>query len=134
MMMRIKIMCIEFTQLSQQSCRKLAQAAIRRTIMKWQKVTICGALFVLISVFFTAANAQEATVNLSSTIVGNQEQPKVLYIVPWKTVNDSELENQSIQSQLDIIFGHVERIELRRELFYMKELSKLAKKTKKSSK
>ena len=102
--------------------------------MKWQKVTICGALFVLISVFFTAANAQEATVNLSSTIVGNQEQPKVLYIVPWKTVNDSELENQSIQSQLDIIFGHVERIELRRELFYMKELSKLAKKTKKSSK
>ncbi|MGI1679606.1 MAG: hypothetical protein K6L75_12775 [Cellvibrionaceae bacterium] len=102
--------------------------------MKWQKVTICGALFLFISTFFHVSHAQEATVNLSSTIVGNQEQPKVLYIVPWKSVNDSELENQSIQSQLDIIFGHVERIELRRELSYMKELSKVAKKAKKSNK
>lgn len=30
-----------------------------------------------------AAQAQEARVVLRSTVVGNQEQPKVLYIVPW---------------------------------------------------
>ncbi|MGH1470454.1 MAG: hypothetical protein ACRBCS_04630 [Cellvibrionaceae bacterium] len=107
---------------------------MKETSMKWQKVTFCGALFLFASTFFHVSYAQEATVNLSSTIIGNQEQPKVLYIVPWKSVNDSELENQSIQSQLDIIFGHVERIELRRELSYTKELSKLAKKAKKSTK
>lgn len=61
--------------------------------------------------------------NLSSTIVGNQEQPQVLYIVPWKPVADSDLENQNIQSQLDIIFGHVERVELRRELLYMEQFA-----------
>lgn len=102
--------------------------------MKWQKVTICGAFLLLASLFFApvlhSQESQDATVNLSSTIVGNQEQPKVLYIVPWKSVNDSELENQSIQSQLDIIFGHVERVELRRELSYTKELTKLADKAK----
>jgi len=60
---------------------------------------------------------------LGSTIVGNQEQPQVLYIVPWKPVGDSDLENQNIQSQLDIIFGHVERVELRRELLYMEQFA-----------
>ena len=90
-------------------CRKLAIVATLLTISG----LACG---------------QEATVNLSSTVIGNQEQPKVLYIVPWKAVGDSELENQTIQSQLDIVFGHVERVELRRELKYMDKFSKTAKK------
>ncbi len=68
-------------------------------------------------------------VTLSSTIVGNQEQPQVLYIVPWKPVGDSDLENQNIQSQLDIIFGHVERVELRRELLYMEQFAEAEEKT-----
>lgn len=75
----------------------------------------------------TAAHAQDDTVNLSTTIRGNQEQPKVLYIVPWKAVDDSELENQTIQSQLDIVFGHVERVELQRELTYLKNLTETEK-------
>ena len=67
--------------------------------------------------------SQEVEVTLSTTVVGNQEQPKVLYIVPWKPVGESELENQTIESQLDLVFGHVERVELRRELKYLEQLS-----------
>jgi len=51
----------------------------------------------------------------------------VLYIVPSQAVNDSELENQTIQSQSDIVFGHVEQIELRRELSYTKQVAKTSK-------
>jgi len=39
-----------------------------------------------------------------------------------------ELENQTIQSQLDIVFGHVERIELQRELQFMEQIETAAKK------
>ncbi len=100
------------------------------TYLNGHKLTILGLFF---TIFFTAINSysQEATVDLSTTIVGNREQPKVLYIVPWKAVNDSELEEQTIQSQLDIVFGHVERIELQRELKFMEQIEKTAKKAQK---
>jgi len=95
--------------------------------LKGHKLTILGLLF---TGFFAPFHgySQEATVDLSTTIVGNREQPKVLYIVPWKAVNDSELEEQTIQSQLDIVFGHVERIELQRELQFMEQIETAAKK------
>lgn len=99
--------------------------ALKEPLIQRHKLTIFAAL---LSVSNIALCQEEATVNLSSTVIGNQEQPKVLYIVPWKPVGDSELENQTIQSQLDIVFGHVERVELRRELKYMDKLSKAAKK------
>lgn len=94
------------------------------------KLTILGVFFVAC---FTPllGHSQERQETLTSTIVGNREQPKVLYIVPWKAVNDSELEEQTIQSQLDIVFGHVERIELQRELDFMKQIEKTAKKEQK---
>jgi len=38
------------------------------------------------------------------------------------------LEEQTIQSQLDIVFGHVERIELQRELQFMEQIETAAKK------
>ena len=97
---------------------------------KGHKMTIFACL---LGAFFQGSTAvsQEATVDLSTTIVGNREQPKVLYIVPWKAVNDSELEEQTIQSQLDIVFGHVERIELQRELQFIEQIEKTAKKAEK---
>lgn len=83
------------------------------------------AVFMLAMLMSTVLGAEEkqAEVNLSTTIIGNQEQPKVLYIVPWKPVDASELQNQGIQSQLDMVFGHVEPVELRRELRFRKQLS-----------
>jgi hypothetical protein len=84
-------------------------------------LAVCG-LTALVSMAATAQDKQNE-VNLSTTIIGNQEQPKVLYIVPWKPVDASELQSLGIQSQLDMVFGHVEPVELRRELRFRKQLS-----------
>ena len=63
-------------------------------------------------------NAQEANVTLHSTITGNQEQPKVLYIVPWQPPGSSDKLTQPIKPVLDDVFAPVDRAEFQRELKY----------------
>lgn len=58
----------------------------------------------------------EATINLRTSITGNQEQPRVMYIMPWQSPRASELDMEMLQSQQDAVFGHVEREELLRTL------------------
>lgn len=57
-----------------------------------------------------------ATINLRTTVTGSQEQPRVLYIMPWQSPSAPELEIEMLSSQQDAVFGHVEREELIREL------------------
>lgn len=59
---------------------------------------------------------QQANINLSTTITGNQEQPKVLYILPWQSPQTDNVDFESLENQQKSVFGHVEREELRREL------------------
>jgi len=59
---------------------------------------------------------QEATINLQTTVTGNQEQPKVLYILPWQSPQTTDVDFESLVNQEKSVFGHVEREELRREL------------------
>ena len=70
-----------------------------------------------------AAGAEEAVINMESTVKGNQEQPKVLYIVPWKAPEGPAMLYQSIDSQLQAVFSHVDRAEFRRQLHYLKQIS-----------
>jgi len=67
--------------------------------------------------------AQQATVNLGATVTGNQEQPKVLYIVPWQAPQGPIEFSQGFNNQLEQVFSHVERVELQRELHYRQQLS-----------
>ncbi len=60
--------------------------------------------------------ASEANINLHSTITGNQEQPQVMYILPWQSPLSPDLEMEMLSSQQDAVFGHVERDELQRSL------------------
>lgn len=62
--------------------------------------------------------------NLGTTITGNQEQPKVLYIVPWKsaTLGESAIPYQSVSSQTQRVFRHVERAEHVRHLEFLDAL------------
>ena len=62
--------------------------------------------------------AQEAQVVLRSTVTGNQEQPKVLYIVPWQQAEKPELIYQPLQTLVDGVFEEVDREEFLRELRY----------------
>ncbi len=77
---------------------------------------------ILCILFLLLANAsliaQEAQVVLRSTVTGNQEQPKVLYIVPWQQADTPELIYQPLQSLVDGVFEEVDRAEFLRELRY----------------
>ena len=59
---------------------------------------------------------QDATINLQTTITGNQEQPRVLYILPWQSPKTSDVDFEPLDNQQKAVFGHIEREELRREL------------------
>lgn len=61
---------------------------------------------------------------LRATITGNREQPKVLYIVPWKNAKDEAvIPYQPISAQADKLFAHTERSEHRRHLELLRSLS-----------
>ncbi|PCK08152.1 MAG: cell division protein FtsY [Alteromonadaceae bacterium] len=80
--------------------------------------------------FANIAIAQEAkkssnVIDLSDTIVGNQEQPTVLYIVPWKNAEDTTILYLPLDPKaMDNLFGHVERTEHARQVKYLEALAK----------
>ncbi len=84
-------------------------------------------IFSLLSSFLFAclaqAQTQEARVVLRSTVIGNQEQPKVLYIVPWQQAESPELIYQPLQSLVDGVFEEVDREEFLRELRYKSKMN-----------
>ena len=59
---------------------------------------------------------QNATINLQTTVTGNQEQPRVLYILPWQSPESPELDIELLSAHQDAVFGHLEREELQRSL------------------
>lgn len=72
-----------------------------------------------------AVRQASEVVNLSATIVGNQEQPTVLYIVPWKPAEDTTILYLPLSSKaMEHIFGHVERVEHKRQVQYIEQLDK----------
>jgi len=58
----------------------------------------------------------EATISLRTTVTGNQEQPLVMYILPWQSPDSPEFDLEMQSSQADAVFGHIEREELNRQL------------------
>ena len=68
------------------------------------------------------AIAQEPVVTLHSTVSGSQEQPRVMYIVPWQEPEaarfDYELNNELAQE----IFAPIDRDEFVRGLNYRQML------------
>lgn len=66
----------------------------------------------------------EGVVVLSDTVTGNQEQPKVLYIVPWQPAEDTTILSQPLTTKLHRdVFAHIERPEHVRELQYLEQLA-----------
>jgi|GEM_PF-2490864 len=72
-----------------------------------------------------SALAQEDS-RLESVITGNQEQPQVLYLVPWQNPDSPTLQYDVIHHQTDIVFQHLERSELLRELKHLAPLTEPA--------
>ena len=63
--------------------------------------------------------AQQADVSISETVRGNEEQPKVLTIVPWQSPSGPEYLYRPLNSRLEQVFKPVERAELRRQLYFI---------------
>lgn len=75
----------------------------------------------------TAFAQEEGVIVLSDTVIGNQEQPKVLYIVPWQAATDNTMLNGALVTDLqNDLFAHLERPEHKRQLQLLEQLSESA--------
>ncbi len=74
---------------------------------------------------FYAHSQEEGVIVLSDTVTGNQEQPKVLYIVPWQAAHDNTMLKKALVTKLqNDVFAHIERPEHKRQLQLLTELTK----------
>lgn len=74
-------------------------------------------LFLLVFYFWSSTLfAQQGVVTLRSTVKGNQEQPKVLYVVPWQRDGKTTFVYEPSPTYLQEIFRSVDRDEFLREL------------------
>lgn len=81
-------------------------------------------LILLLLLTSTNAVLAEDRIELQGTaIIGNQELPKVLYIVPWKDSELPQLSEPPLESLIDEALTPVDREEFRREIRYFNALS-----------
>ncbi|WP_428819459.1 hypothetical protein [Microbulbifer sp. MCCC 1A16149] len=73
-------------------------------------------LLLLCAAAATAQDGEGEIITLESTIIGSQEQPKVLYIIPWKQANSLEKIESTIPDAISHTFRHQEYSELKREM------------------
>ncbi|MDH4039839.1 MAG: hypothetical protein OEV88_04215 [Gammaproteobacteria bacterium] len=75
-------------------------------------------LFSALYLVSLAAPGQEPDITLHSTVSGNREQPKVMYILPWQQAAAMEIE-QDFNTRLEgDLFEPLDRDEFIRELNY----------------
>jgi hypothetical protein len=58
-----------------------------------------------------------------TTITGNRELPKVMYVVPWKKADLGDLKGRPANSLLDEVLAPVDRDVFRREVAYFGALA-----------
>ena len=85
---------------------------------------ISGSVTILFAAIGMASNAiaQERLEMQGTSIIGNKELPKVLYIVPWKSAPDIDLETPAYRSVLDEAMQPVERTSFQRQVNYYHRL------------
>jgi len=54
----------------------------------------------------------------TATVTGDREQPKVMYIVPWKRSDIGDLSGKPMNSLLDEALAPVDRDEFKRQVMY----------------
>jgi hypothetical protein len=65
-----------------------------------------------------AAHASEQLDLQGTTITGNQELPKALHIVPWKSADSGDLAGRPLNSLVDELLAPIDRDVFLRELEY----------------
>lgn len=71
----------------------------------------------------TTGNRVMDSIELGRTeITGNQELPKVLYIVPWKKADPGDLMGKPVNTLLDEVLAPIDREEFIRQVDYYDDL------------
>ena len=65
-----------------------------------------------------AASAQDRLELEGTEIIGNKELPKVLYIVPWKSIERFDIETPPITSIMDQKLTPISRAAFKRNIHY----------------
>jgi hypothetical protein len=63
-------------------------------------------------------SAQESLQMEGTEITGNKELPRVLYIVPWKSVERFDIKSPPITSIMDQELNHIDRASFKRQIHY----------------
>jgi hypothetical protein len=86
-------------------------------------------ILILFSLMALPLQAEERIELQGTAIIGNQELPKVLYIVPWKSSELPQLSEPPLESLVDEALSPIDREVFRRQTIYYdalaeKEMSK----------
>lgn len=75
--------------------------------------------FIFITIVFSmSVNAADRIEMDTTSIVGNRELPKILYIVPWKNAELPDMNAPPINSLIDEALAPVDRDTLKRQIRY----------------
>lgn len=89
--------------------------------------TMLRALGIVLLVISIGLQSQETTretrVTLHSTVTGNQEQPRVMYIVPWEQPGELSIDHTLDRSIASELFIPVDREEFVRNLKYKSKMN-----------
>lgn len=74
----------------------------------------------LLALLLPATAMAQQILTIESTITGSQEQPRVISIVPWHTVNEPEYIGEDLNVELVVdVFKPLDRDAFNRELNYI---------------
>ena len=89
-------------------------------------IRFLGACFAMVFTMGTFAEEPRQVDRLdldSSSITGNQELPKVMYIVPWKEADIGDLRGKPTNSLIDEVLAPLDRDVFRRQVRYFGQLN-----------
>jgi hypothetical protein len=90
--------------------------------MLQRRIKLFGTVLYVLTLNNGLAQAQERIELEGTTVRGNRELPKVLYIVPWKSIQPIELDRPAFNSILDQSMQPVERSSFQRQVKYHQQL------------
>lgn len=74
---------------------------------------------------YTQITHAERLIMQGTAVIGNQELPKVLYIVPWKKSELPDLSEPPLESLIDEALKPIDRSVFRRQIEYYQTLNTL---------
>ena len=84
---------------------------------------LCQLLTFSAAVVAAEAELPVGRIELDETVIsGNQELPKVLYIVPWQKAQPGELTGRPVNTLLDEVLAPLDREEFTRQVDYYGDL------------